>query len=41
MAALTFSRFFGDTIFSFLNRVVGTFAGAVIGMLLWYFFPPP
>jgi tetrahydromethanopterin S-methyltransferase subunit G len=38
MATLTYSRFFGDTIFSFVNRVIGTFFGAVIGMVVWYCF---
>ena len=36
MAALTQAPFTGDTIFTFIWRAVGTFVGAVLGMLAWY-----
>ncbi|KAM0749705.1 hypothetical protein T439DRAFT_326581 [Meredithblackwellia eburnea MCA 4105] len=36
MAALTSTQYVGDTTFNFVIRVFGTFAGAVIGMVMWY-----
>jgi hypothetical protein len=36
MAIMTYSPFFGDTVFAFVARVIWTLVGAVIGMLLWY-----
>ncbi|KAL8292379.1 hypothetical protein RQP46_001845 [Phenoliferia psychrophenolica] len=36
MAALTSTQYVGDTTFNFVVRVFGTFAGAVIGMVIWY-----
>ncbi|GAA5893885.1 hypothetical protein JCM5296_004627 [Sporobolomyces johnsonii] len=35
MIALTTTQFVGDTIFGFVVRVVGTFAGAIVGLLIW------
>ncbi|KAJ3016932.1 hypothetical protein HKX48_003802, partial [Thoreauomyces humboldtii] len=35
MVALTSTLYVGDTAFGFVTRCVGTFAGAVIGLLLW------
>ena len=35
MIILTLSRFVGDTTFSFVLRVRGTFIGALLGLLLW------
>ncbi|GAA5957141.1 hypothetical protein JCM21900_003109 [Sporobolomyces salmonicolor] len=35
MIALTTTQFVGDTIFGFLVRVVGTFFGALVGLLIW------
>ena len=36
MTALTIAQFTADTIFGFVVRLVATFLGAVLGMLLWY-----
>lgn len=36
MATLTLAQHTGDTVFGFLVRLVGTFLGALLGMLLWY-----
>ncbi|KAI5478848.1 hypothetical protein MNV49_004580 [Pseudohyphozyma bogoriensis] len=36
MAALTSTAYVGDTTFGFYMRVIGTFSGAVIGMVVWY-----
>jgi uncharacterized membrane protein YccC len=36
MAGLTVSQFTADTIFGFVVRVIGTFLGAVLGMVIWY-----
>jgi len=35
MILLTLSRFVGDSTFSFVLRVRGTFVGAILGLLLW------
>ena len=36
MAALTVAQFTADTIFGFVVRVIGTFLGALLGMIVWY-----
>ncbi|ORY69419.1 hypothetical protein BCR35DRAFT_307980 [Leucosporidium creatinivorum] len=35
MAAITSTQYVGDTTFGFVVRIVGTFVGAVIGLLVW------
>jgi hypothetical protein len=36
MTALTIAQFTADTVFGFAVRIVGTFLGAVLGMVIWY-----
>jgi hypothetical protein len=36
MTALTIAQFTADTIFGFVCRIVGTFLGALLGMVIWY-----
>jgi hypothetical protein len=36
MTALTIAQFTADTIFGFVVRLVATFLGALLGMILWY-----
>ncbi|KAJ7744984.1 hypothetical protein DFH07DRAFT_20255 [Mycena maculata] len=36
MAQVTLSRFRGDTVFGLSSRVLSTFLGGVLGMLMWY-----
>lgn len=36
MCALTISQFTADTIFGFVVRILGTFLGALLGMVIWY-----
>ena len=35
MVALTMNRWVADTTFQFVLRITGTFAGAVVGLLIW------
>lgn len=35
-AQLTLTQYIGDTQFSFVSRIAGTFIGAVIGLAMWY-----
>ena len=36
MCALTLAQFTADTIFGFVIRIIGTFLGALLGMVIWY-----
>ena len=36
MGQLTISRFRGDTTFGLIARIVSTFAGGLIGVVMWY-----
>ncbi|KAF8344985.1 hypothetical protein F5887DRAFT_968850 [Amanita rubescens] len=36
MGQLTLSRFRGDTTFVFISRIIATFSGGVLGMVIWY-----
>lgn len=36
MAAFSIAPFTGDTTFTFVWRIVGTFFGALVGLLIWY-----
>jgi Putative ER transporter, 6TM, N-terminal/Fusaric acid resistance protein-like len=36
MTALTIAQFTADTVFGFVCRIVGTFLGALLGMVIWY-----
>lgn len=35
MGQLTLARFRGDTTFGLFTRIVSTFAGGIIGMVMW------
>lgn len=35
MGQLTIARFRGDTIFGLVARIMSTFLGSVVGMVLW------
>ncbi len=36
MGQLTLARFRGDTVFALVARVLSTFGGCVLGLVLWY-----
>ncbi|TFK95222.1 hypothetical protein BDV98DRAFT_587243 [Pterulicium gracile] len=36
MAQLTLARFRGDTVFGFTARIISTFLGGLVGLLIWY-----
>lgn len=38
MGQLTLARFRGDTTFALVARVLSTFLGGVVGMVMWYTF---
>jgi hypothetical protein len=38
MGQLTLARFRGDTAFGLISRVLSTFAGGLIGMVMWFVF---
>jgi len=40
MAQLTIARFRGDTAFGQVVRILGTFLGGIVGMLIWFVIPP-
>jgi hypothetical protein len=36
MSQLTIARFRGDTVFGLLARIVSTFTGGILGLVMWY-----
>ena len=36
MGQLTISRFRGDTAFGFVSRIISTFLGGLVGLVMWF-----